>query len=540
MKIFEYFNSGEHIIASNGNTQSGEKSILLYYPNEKKNQLHNNNNNNINNNNNNNKKKNNTLLFIFIFIFIFILLYIIHNKVLIIIYILFIIMIILFILSKPKQKDIDTNTDTDTKLEIINKNASDIKLIEVDNIGLTFGEIMALGGDYYGDVDNPISDGNTEQDREKQFLNNFKMLSEKSPPGRVEKLLKIFNEEIDSINIALKAGKDPSLSYLDDTVDLNVASGGGSTTGKNISKITGFNTIQYYPEGDYLKLATKNWDHFADDNGIWKAYSAGHNIALKKAASSTDINGLNIAYAYDAFACHFLSDNYSSGHLRPPRKKLHEVSFFNLKLPFIENAGDYYTKIMHDEDSRIGITVSNNACYATDKMGVECKTWKMYGDTSYANIANKETSIQIKKILQESVNNVFQAFITKKPIFSPKIWLYLPNSEFNKYEAVYGAPVDDQTLTRCINKGSTCFDKLGPFWKNTENTKCISDQLQCNRTISSQQRTPPIFFTDDNKQLWGRKPSDPYTSWKITDQNSWKIFPTYFDVWRGKDIDLRP
>lgn len=29
------------------------------------------------------------------------------------------------------------------------------------------------------------------------------------------------------------------------------------------------------------------------------------------------------AYVYDAFACHFLTDLFSSGHLRSPRRDLH-------------------------------------------------------------------------------------------------------------------------------------------------------------------------------------------------------------------------
>src|SRR4051812_39126470 len=47
----------------------------------------------------------------------------------------------------------------------------------------------------------------------------------------------------------------------------------------------------------------------------------------RAAAKETTKDGkhqkLREAYVYDAFACHFLTDLFSSGHLRSPRKELH-------------------------------------------------------------------------------------------------------------------------------------------------------------------------------------------------------------------------
>lgn len=73
----------------------------------------------------------------------------------------------------------------------------------------------------------------------------------------------------------------------------------------------------------YLTLASHNASHFSDQNAaLWRAE---HEAALEIARaahsqgnhSSTAINDekLNEAYAHDAFACHFLTDAFSSGHL---------------------------------------------------------------------------------------------------------------------------------------------------------------------------------------------------------------------------------
>ena len=71
-----------------------------------------------------------------------------------------------------------------------------------------------------------------------------------------------------------------------------------------------------------MKLAENNHDHFqpyAKD-----AYIVGHELALEKAREASKVGNqeekilrlLEEAYSIDAFACHFLTDSFSSGHLR--------------------------------------------------------------------------------------------------------------------------------------------------------------------------------------------------------------------------------
>lgn len=73
--------------------------------------------------------------------------------------------------------------------------------------------------------------------------------------------------------------------------------------------------------GRMMKLASNNHDHFLPYSK--DAYLAGHELALSKAkeASKAELYEMKIAlleeaYSIDAFACHFLTDSFSSGHVR--------------------------------------------------------------------------------------------------------------------------------------------------------------------------------------------------------------------------------
>ena len=104
-------------------------------------------------------------------------------------------------------------------------------------------------------------------------------------------------------------------------------------------------------------------DHFGDY--AWAAYKAGHSEALRIAKEGIDIekhgdltdlrdyygkvlpdknlfkdksgkavtlsreDNLRLAYFYDAFALHYLSDQFASGHTRCPRMELNKPSWLS-------------------------------------------------------------------------------------------------------------------------------------------------------------------------------------------------------------------
>jgi hypothetical protein len=104
---------------------------------------------------------------------------------------------------------------------------------------------------------------------------------------------------------------------------------------------------------------------------------------------------LKEAYIYEAFASHYLTDLFSSGHIRAPRRYLHspnvltmnllgaakeklhceETPIWDYQLRYVSSTTrkDFeqadFMKQMHDDDSATGILVQN-------KLGHQ---WIMYG-----------------------------------------------------------------------------------------------------------------------------------------------------------------
>ena len=67
-------------------------------------------------------------------------------------------------------------------------------------------------------------------------------------------------------------------------------------------------------------------DHFGKD--AWTTYKAGHSLALRFAKEGKgDVEKLKKAYLYDAFALHYLTDQFASGHIRTARPEFNYPSY---------------------------------------------------------------------------------------------------------------------------------------------------------------------------------------------------------------------
>ena len=190
--------------------------------------------------------------------------------------------------------------------------AYDYKFKFPNGLEVTYGQINALAGDFYG-TSEPISDGGTDQDRSRRFLAAYDTLANGGPrqPKEANSILAVLQTEVDAVNDAIKHGQDPSVAYStlpDVTVKLEAITLGRSGA------------------PSYLGLARINWDHFGED--ARKAYNAGHATAIQKAIEG-DLEG---AYTTNAFADHFLEDLFSAGHLRTPRRFLHKPLDFTADL----------------------------------------------------------------------------------------------------------------------------------------------------------------------------------------------------------------
>ncbi|RON37677.1 phospholipase [Pseudomonas frederiksbergensis] len=267
--------------------------------------------------------------------------------------------------------------------------AHDVQLHLPNGLAPTYGQVLALGGDFYGIADRPVSDGATPADRLNRFIAAFDTLAVLSA-SKVEavQILAVMQKEIDTVKQAIKDGKQPHEAY--DAL--------GDTLSEEWNKITGGGSFvsALFPLGRYLKLAANNADHF----GEWaqQAYIAGHIAALQHAAAahaSRDEKQLEVAYAMNAFADHYLTDLFSAGHLRVPRKAMAAAVTPS-------DLGSLITRFMHDEDSKFGLNVRNG----------NGEQWRAYGDKRYFDAIDSANRLHVNAAVQASADEVFAAYLS--------------------------------------------------------------------------------------------------------------------------------
>ncbi len=265
-----------------------------------------------------------------------------------------------------------------------------VQLFIQTGLTLTYGQIVALGGAFYGGPDEPIADGATPAARQQRFTNCYNTLATGSV-SECKEILAIMQREITAVNTALNQGQPASTVYDQLGNDLNKAWNKATGGGSFLSDLI--------PMGRYLKLSTMNWDHF----GEWAvlAYQAGHAVALGQALQAHNTSDptqakalLTKAYAMNAFADHFLSDLFSAGHIREPRRQIYMTANVGV-------TANLCAKGMHDEDCKYGLRVSN-------AMG---DTWRAYGDKRYFDTVNLQNKALVDAAVQASATEVFNAFI---------------------------------------------------------------------------------------------------------------------------------
>lgn len=265
----------------------------------------------------------------------------------------------------------------------------DRPLVLPNGVALTYGQVLMLG-DFYGIPDAPISKGNTEAEREARFLTAYQTFaSSESVKPELQSILQAVSTEARLIQEAIRAGEPAHEAYakISDSmlIKYNCITGGGCTQAD-----------YFIDQGRYIKLARNNFDHFGQ-NAI-TAYQAGHAVALHEALlarETRDLAHLQNAYAMNAFACHFLSDIFSAGHIRVPR-----VALALRVTPDL--ASFLLVKAMHDEDNQLGVEVMSEA-------GGD---WVTYGDHFYFDAKNKTSAMWQTLALQRSLNQIEQAYET--------------------------------------------------------------------------------------------------------------------------------
>jgi hypothetical protein len=227
----------------------------------------------------------------------------------------------------------------------------------VADVSLTYGDIVALGGDLYGTSTlEPISSGTTVDEQVRLFDDAFATLLSGNR-AELSKIMQIMDDETQTVLNA----PDPVAAFnqLGNTLYLqwNEATGGAPASEGIIGMASN--------PGRFTSLAKQNLDHFGAD--AVAAYHAGHLAACRRAGTDLDT-----ALAMNAFADHFLTDLFASGHIRTPRRVLNEYDWILSGAIDRATIGSLLSRAMHDEENSAGLTVTSVA-----RAGA---TWKAYGD----------------------------------------------------------------------------------------------------------------------------------------------------------------
>lgn len=270
-----------------------------------------------------------------------------------------------------------------------------------NGLSLTYGQLVALGGDFYADPERPISN-QPPRDRGCQVranLNSLVAVTESKAEAQ-EILATMAREQSDTAQAEFR-GIDPNTVYVVNGKAYDLAYNG----------ITGGSSITQLIPGRYERIAATNWDHFATD--ALTSYRAAHGEAIALAMAAQTDADLDQAYALNAFADHYLTDLFSAGHLRTTRRQLFERQY-GATSAIVDPRTSVWTpdstisgllaKCQHDEDSLNGLWVTNAAG----------DSWICYGDGMYRNPQNYANAALVQLAVKTSIDEVYAAFDTRK------------------------------------------------------------------------------------------------------------------------------
>lgn len=260
----------------------------------------------------------------------------------------------------------------------------------------SFGQILALAGDFYGLPSQPISDASGDAAQQQRFIQAFNTLYDEPlvfGTSMASNILSIIQDQSNAVNAAVAQIQTAQPNATDVWSQAYSQTNAGDQYDQRYNLATGASNVSpwWASKGRYLQLAATNWDHFGSH--AVATYRAGHACALQAAANGD----YQRAYFLEAFACHFLTDLFSAGHLRTPRKTLHTNN----------PAADLCSRFMHDEDSYNGLVVQDNSANPT--------SWIAYGDKRLNDTLNATNFSRARNAVQISLNEVINALSKRDP-----------------------------------------------------------------------------------------------------------------------------
>lgn len=308
---------------------------------------------------------------------------------------------------------------------------------ETINIDFTPGDIVALAGDFSGIIDKPICFGKDPHEQCSRFMEAYLSLAAPKDPNKYKKLISQINAEYKTISEQLAKGLKPSFA-------LEKAANKSNRKYGAIMQYTYLPWTYLYSE--YVDLAAMNFDHFREQAEA--AYRAGHETAIATAKEAHRLISTNepkswqllvLAFTQELYACHFLTDLFSAGHMRTLRKELWDYTKETSYVP-----GQYgkrgiaglLAQVMHDEDNHYGLEV---------KRAVDGKVWKAYGDKCYFNPENQmDNSKVVIETVKVALSEIYEAFT--KGVVNSQIYNYIPKPTENNFAPLFRLSKDKKTI----------------------------------------------------------------------------------------------
>lgn len=307
----------------------------------------------------------------------------------------------------------------------------------------SFGQILALAGDFYGLPSQPISDASGDAAQQQRFIQAFNTLYDEPlvfGTSMALNILSIIQDQSNAVNAAVAQIQAAQPKATDVWSQAYSQTNAGDQFDQRYNLATGASNVVpwWASKGRYLQLAATNWDHFGTH--AVATYRAGHACALQAAANGD----YQRAYFLEAFACHFLTDLFSAGHLRTPRKTLHTNN----------PAADLCSRLMHDEDSYNGLVVQDNSANPT--------SWIAYGDKRLNDTLNATNFSRARNAVQISLNEVINALSARDPsptygalVLTPNLSLVANATDTRNWSPLYIA-VNGEAQQRVVLTDLRC------------------------------------------------------------------------------------
>ncbi|KAF4621926.1 hypothetical protein G7Y89_g14417 [Cudoniella acicularis] len=342
-------------------------------------------------------------------------------------------------------------------------------------VKLGFGRIIALAGDFYSthedDNRTPICGAFTSGIQDVNFPPGFEAATRRfrsavqSLKDDTDRNLVQINDLMDAENHGVDEAQHQATSRNPQNPIYTIANAYhnhecGIPTNTEWWKAT--MGLKNPKAGLFTWLCYINADHFGSD--AVTAYKVGHNEAMRLARSAGQKS--SDRERADAFALHYLSDLFSSGHLRTPRRQLHNDRYDEQSMSAARIASgkgevpiwDFQANYMHDNDSDTGLLVRN-------ELGHQ---WLCYGDKQFKESWDIVNRARIMHCIQASVTELFQEAFVKNRDEDPNSFIALKLIPQPMLSAGSGPSTDWKSQ----GWGNYDMHNPAPLWQvNSENNK---------------------------------------------------------------------